>query len=67
MFAAVGAEDVILNLAALIPTEVDIEIGRRGPVFVDKALEVEVKLDRIDIGDTQTIRHDGVGPRAAPT
>ena len=59
-------EDVVDDVVALVPGEVDVEVGRTGAVRIDEALEVEVELERVDVRDVHAVRHDGVGARAAP-
>ena len=58
---AVALKDVVDHLVALVPGEVDIEIGRTGPELVDKSLEVKVQIDGVYIGDAQAISYNAVG------
>src|SRR5690554_7722374 len=48
--------DIIDDLAAPIHAEVDVEVGHRDALRVQKALEEQVVGDGIDIGDIQRIR-----------
>ncbi len=59
-------EHVAVHLVAVFPAEVDVEVGRLLARGVDEALEVEVQLHRVHIGDAQAIGHQAVRPAAAP-
>ncbi len=59
-------EHVRHNIVTVCPGEIDVEIGWVGPVQVEKALEVKVKLDGIDVCDAQQISHEAVRPTAPP-
>ena len=45
--------------------EIDVDVGRLLPLGRDEALEQEIDLGRIDIGDGEAIADGGVGRRAA--
>ncbi len=45
--------------------EVDVDIGQRHPLRVQEALEEEVVVERIDVGDAQAVGHQAAGGRAA--
>ena len=62
----VGVEEVLRHLVTVLPTEVQVEVGRAAPAGVDEALEVEVELDGVHVGDAQAIGHQAVGATAAP-
>ena len=62
----VAVEDVARDVVAVRPREVEVEVGRIGPVEVDEPLEVEVQFDGVDVGDAQEVGDKAVGP-AAPT
>ena len=49
---------------ALIPGKIHVDVGRVLAARIQKAAEVEVVLDRADIGDAQAVGHQGGGPRA---
>ena len=59
------AEDIPGNVFPVPPGEVDIEIRRILPVQIDEPLEIEVKLDGVDIGDPQHIGDYAVGAASA--
>ena len=63
--AAVLARDVVDDLAAAALAEVDVDIGQRHALGVEEALEDQVELDRIDVGDLQAPGDDRAGGRAA--
>ena len=46
--------------------EVDVDVGQRHALGIQEALEDEVVLERIDVGDPQAVRHQAAGRRAAP-
>ncbi len=58
-------EDEMRDVVPIAPGEIDVEIGRIGPVQVDEALEVQVELYRIDIGDPEQVGHDAIGTAPA--
>ena len=62
---AVLVEKVARHVVAVLPTEVDVEIGRTAAAGVDEALEVEVQLDGVHVGDAQAVGHQAVGTAAA--
>lgn len=65
MFAAMTTENIIGEFIAVFPGKIEIEIGRIGAKRIDETLEVEIEIDRIHIGDAQTIRDNAVRPAAA--
>ncbi len=62
---AVALEDVAQDLVAAPGVEVDVDVRRVGPAAVEEALEVEVELDRVDVGQAEEPAQEGRGPRAA--
>ena len=64
MVLSVPFEDVVLHLVAVFPREIDVEIGRTGPLGIEETFEIEVQLDGIHVRDPQAVGHDAVG--AAP-
>jgi hypothetical protein len=64
---AVLFEHVELDLVALVPGEVDVDVRRIGARRREKPLEEEVVPHGIDVGDREQIRHDArrSGPAAA--
>src|SRR5690606_12414113 len=58
-------EYIAIDVVPLIPAEVDIEIGGRMPLGIQKPLERQVQGDGIYIGDAQAIGHGAVGPATA--
>ena len=61
MFGAVAFQEIGRHLVAIFPGKVDIEIGRRTSIGIQKALEVQVELDGIYLGDFQAIGNHAVG------
>src|SRR4051794_3526475 len=45
--------DVLDDLAAAIHAEVDVEVGHRHALWIQEALEQELELQWIDVGDAQ--------------
>ena len=62
---AVALEDVAQDLVAAPRVEIDVDVRRVGPAAVEEALEVEVELDRVDVGQAEEPAQEGRGPRAA--
>ena len=65
VLAAVLARDVVDDLAAAALAEVDVDVGQRHALGIEEALEDEVVLDRIDVGDAQAVGDEAAGGRAA--
>ena len=64
--AAVTAVDILDHLLAPLMLEIDVDVGRLLPLRRDEALEQEVDLGRVDIGDGEAIADGGVRRRAPP-
>ena len=62
--APVGCGDVVDDLVAAIHAEVDIEVGHGHALGIEEALEQQLELDRIEIGDFQGIGHQRARARA---
>ena len=54
------------HTATAVVIEVGVDIGQRDTVGVEEALEQQVILDGVDLGDAQTIGHHRPGRRATP-
>ncbi len=65
VLAAVLPRDVLDDLAAPPLAEVDVDVGQRHALGVEEALEDEVEVDRIDVGDAQAVGDEAAGRRAA--
>ena len=68
--AAVLLRDVLDDLAPARLAEVDVDVGGADALLVQEALEDEVVLDRVDVGDAQAPRRRGcpaAEPRPGPT
>ena len=63
---AVFLEDVLDHQLAPLVLEIDVDVGRLVAVARDEALEEQVALIRVHVGDAQAIADGGVGGRAAP-
>ena len=63
--AAVAGIDILDHLLAPLMLEIDVDVGRLLPLGRDEALEQEIDLGRIDIGDGEAVADGGVGGRAA--
>ena len=57
--------DVLDDLAAPALAEVDVDVGQRHALGVQEALEDQVVLDRIDVGDPQAVGDEAAGRRPA--
>ena len=65
VLAAVPARDVLDHLAAAALAEVDVDVGHRHALGVEEALEDQVVVQRIDVGDAHRPRDEAAGRRAA--
>ena len=65
MLVTIPFKDVVNHLVAFFPGIVNVEIGWAGTFRIEETLEIQIKLNRINIGDTQTIGHHAVGTAAA--
>ena len=57
--------DVLDHLLAPLVLEVDVDVGRLGPLGGDEALEQQAAAHRIDLGDAEAVADRGIGRRAA--
>ena len=64
--AAVFLVDVLDHLLAPLVLEIDVDVGRLLALLGDEALEQEVDLLGIDLGDLEAIADDRIGRGAAP-
>src|SRR5690606_1032712 len=51
----VFAEDVAVDLVAVLPAEVDVEVGRFLARRAYEAFEIQIELDRVHIGNAQAV------------
>ena len=65
MVGAVAGVEVLDHLLAPVDVEVDVDV-RKGAGLVDEALEEQLVLDRVDLGDAEAIGHDRVAGAPAP-
>ena len=65
VLAPVLARDVLDHFSAPALAEVHVDVGQRHALGVEEALEDEVEVDRIDVGDAHAPRHQRAGGRAA--
>ncbi len=65
VLAAVLADDVLDHLAAAALAEVDVDIGHRHALGIEEALEDEIELERIDVGDLEAPRDHRAGGGSA--
>ncbi len=65
VLAPVLARDVVDDFAAAPLAEVDVDVGQRHALGIEEALEDEVVLDRIDVGDAQAVGDEAAGRRSA--
>ena len=63
--AAVSVVDVLDHLFAPLVLEIDVDVGRLAPFGGYEALEQEIDLLGIDLGDAEAIADDGIRRRAA--
>ena len=65
VLAAVLPRDVLDDFAAAPLAEVDVDVGQRHALGVEEALEDEVEVERIDVGDPQAVRDEAARRRSA--
>ena len=65
VLAAVLRRDVLDDLAAPALAEVDVDIRQRHAFRIEEALENQVVVQRVDVGDAQRPGHEAAGRRAA--
>ena len=63
--AAVALAHVLDHLAAALEAEVDVDVGHRHPLGIQEALEQQVELERVDVGDAERVGDERAGRRAA--
>ena len=66
MVAPVLLRHVLDDLVAALHREVHVDVGHRLAARVEEALEEQVVLERVDVGDAQRVGHDAARRRAAP-
>ena len=64
--AAIAPGDVVDDPVAPLHAEVDVEVGHGDAFGVEEALEQQVVLDGVQVGDLEGIGHQGAGAGAAP-
>ncbi len=64
VFAVLFA-DVVQDLVAPLVTEINVDIGHRLASRIEPALEQQLVLDRIELGDSKRVRHQAADHRAA--
>ena len=65
VLAAVLARHVLDHFAAPPFAEIDVDVGQRHALGIQEALEDQVVLDRIDVGDPQAVGDEAAGRRSA--
>ena len=65
VLAAVLPRDVVDDLAAPPLAEVDVDVGQRHALGIEEALEDQVEVERIDVGDPQAVGDQAAGRRSA--
>ena len=65
VLAAVLAGDVLDHLAAAPLAEVDVDVGQRHALGVEEALEDQIEVDRVDVGDPHAVGDQAAGGGAA--
>src|SRR5205814_3055823 len=66
VITAVALVDVLNHLLAPFVFEIDIDVGRFLALFGDEALEQQIDLRGVYLGDAEAITDDGIGGRSAP-
>src|SRR5580704_15160508 len=63
--ATIFLRDVMDHLAAPVHAEIDVDIGHRYALGIQKALEQQLMLDWIDISDSEGVRNERPGSRSS--
>ena len=63
--AAIFLRDVVDDFAAPVHAEIDVDIGHGNALWIQEALEEQFVLQRVDIGDSERVRNQRSGGRAA--
>src|SRR5207237_689446 len=63
---AVLLVDVLDHVLAVVRRDIEIDVRHGAAVLGEEALEEEVVLDRVDLGDVEDVRDDRVGRGASP-
>ena len=58
------AKYVVDNVVTVAPRKIQVKIGWVGPKGIDEALEVKIQLNRINVGNAQTVGNYTVGTAA---
>ena len=59
------AEDPREDPVALVPREVEVDVGRVAARRIEEALEEQPRAERLDVGDAEAVGDDRVGDGAA--
>src|SRR5688500_9485014 len=65
MLLTIEIKEMLVNLVTVVPRKIQVEVRWRRTLFVQEPLKVKIELDRIDVGNSQTIRHHAVRATAA--
>ena len=60
LVAAVLLGDVVDDLAAAVHAEVDVDVGQADALGIEEALEQQLVLQRIDVGDAERVGHAAI-------
>jgi len=63
--AAVFLRDVIDDLTAAVHAEINVDVGHRHAFGIQEALEQQLVLQRIEVGDAQSVGNERTGSRSA--
>ncbi len=64
--APIFLRDVVDHLAAPVHAEIDVDIRHRHALRIQKALEQQLMLQRVEIGNSQRVGNQRPGSRSAP-
>ena len=65
VFPAVLLRDVVNHFAAAVHAEINVNVGQGNALRIQEALEEQIVLQRVEVGDPQRIGHEAPGRRAA--
>src|SRR5690606_453352 len=66
MLTSIATKDIIVDMIAVAPREIHIEVRRILPLGIQKALEVKIEFYGTHISNPQTVGHYAVGTTAPP-
>src|SRR5581483_12176964 len=64
--ASVPLPHILDDLTATLEAEIEVNVRHRNPLGIEKPLEQEIKLERVDLGDAQRVGDERSGRGPSP-